>query len=134
MYKVKMRESFLETDFTRMWISNGILYIEYKPKLVMNLEIAKQIVSDRLKVSNGVTRPAILDARNFISMDRQAMKYYKTKETVLFVSAAAFLPGSALGSLAGNIFLMLEKPLIPTKLFTNEEKALEWLEKFKFMN
>lgn len=134
MYKVDMREAYLENDFTRIWISNGILVMEYKPRLVMNIEIAKQIVSDRLKVSNGVSRPILLDARNFVSMDRATMKFYKTKDVVQYVTSAAFLTGNALGSLAGNIFLTLEKPLVPTKLFTDEQKAIAWLEKYKFLN
>ena len=134
MYKVEMKESYLENDFSRMWISNGVLFLQYKPRLVLNLEIAKQIVADRLKVSNGISRPMLLDGRNFVSIDRTSMKYYKTKETVQYVNSAAFLSGSALGTLAGNIFLTLEKPLIPTKLFMDEEKALEWLEKYKFLN
>jgi hypothetical protein len=134
MYKVDMRASFLENDFTKMWISNGIIFIEYKPRLVMNVDIAKQIVSDRIKVSNGVSRPMLLDIRNLVSTDRVTMKYYKTQEVVKYVSSAAIITGSALGSLAGNIFLTLERPLIPTKLFTDESKALEWLEKYKFLN
>jgi hypothetical protein len=134
MYKVEVKESYLENDFCRIWISNGILFVEYKPRLVINLEVAKQIAVDRLKVSNGITRPAILNARNFVSMDRATMKYYKTKELVQYVSAAAFITGNALTSLAGNIFLTLEKPLVPTKLFNDEKKALEWLEKYKFLN
>jgi hypothetical protein len=134
MYKVEMKGSYLENDFCRMWISNGILFAEYKPGLVMNVEIAKQMVHDRLKISDGISRPMLLDGRNFVSMDRATMKYYKTKEVIQCVTAAAFLTGNALTSLAGNIFLTLEKPLIPTKLFTDEKKALEWLEKFKFLN
>lgn len=134
MYKVDKRESYLENDFCRMWVSNGIIFIEYKPRLVMNIDIAKQIVKDRLTVSNGVTRPMFLDGRGFVSMDRATMKYYKTKETIQYVSSAAFISGSALSTLAGNIFLSLEKPLIPTKLFTDEDRALEWLEKYKFLN
>ncbi|HET8962937.1 MAG TPA: hypothetical protein VFM99_03520, partial [Chitinophagales bacterium] len=107
---------------------------EYKPRLIMNIEIAKQIVNDRLKVSNGVSRPILLDARNFVSMDRATMKFYKTKDVVQYVTSAAFLTGNALGNLAGNIFLTLERPLVPTKLFTDEQKAVAWLEKYKFLN
>ncbi len=131
---VDVKESFLENDFCQMWLSNGIMILEYKPKLVINLHVAKQILSDRLKLANGVTRPLLLDARNFISMDRASMKFYKTKETIQYINASAFISGSALGSLAGNIFLTMERPLVPTKLFTNGKNALEWLEKFKFMN
>jgi hypothetical protein len=134
MYKVEMKESYMENDHCRIWLSNGIVFMEYKPRLVMNVEIAKQMVVDRLKVSNGISRPIFLDGRNFVSMDRATMKYYKTKEVVQCVTAAAFLTGNALTSLAGNIFLTLEKPLVPTKLFSDEKKALEWLEKYKFLN
>lgn len=134
MYKVEMKESYQENDFCRMWISNGILIVEYKPGLVMNVEVAKQMVSDRLKFSNGISRPVLLDGRNFVSMDRATMKYYKTKEVVQCITAGAFLTGNALTCLAGNIFLTLEKPLVPTKLFSDEKKALEWLEKYKFLN
>jgi hypothetical protein len=134
MYKVEMKESYLENDFTKMWVSNGILFVEYKPGLVMNLEIAKQIVNERIKVSNGVSRPMFLDVKNLVSTDRATMKYYKKKEVIQYVSSCALITGSALGSLAGNIFLTLEKPLIPTKLFTDQSKALDWLEKYKFLN
>lgn len=129
-----MKESYQENDFCRMWISNGILHGEYKPELVMNVEIAKQMVNHRLKVSNGVSHPMLLDVRNLVSTDRTTMKYYKTKEVVQYVTAAAIITGNSITSLAGNIFLTLEKPLIPTKLFTDEKKALEWLEKYKYLN
>jgi hypothetical protein len=108
--------------------------MEYKPGLVMNIDNARKMVSDRLKVSNGITRPLLLKARNFISMDRATMKFYKTKEVVQHVTCAAFILDSALGTLAGNIFLALEKPLVPTKIFKDEQKALEWLEKYKYLN
>ncbi|HRG52001.1 MAG TPA: hypothetical protein PLL00_04130 [Bacteroidia bacterium] len=134
MYKEDRRESYLENDHCRIWVTNGILIMEYKPGLVMNIDNARKMVSDRLKVSNGITRPLLLKARNFISMDRATMKFYKTKEVVQHVTCAAFILDSALGTLAGNIFLALEKPLVPTKIFKDEQKALEWLEKYKYLN
>ncbi|HRG37699.1 MAG TPA: hypothetical protein PK289_04140, partial [Bacteroidia bacterium] len=133
MYKEDRRESYLENDHCRIWVTNGILIMEYKPGLVMNIDNARKMVSDRLKVSNGITRPLLLKARNFISMDRATMKFYKTKEVVQHVTCAAFILDSALGTLAGNIFLALEKPLVPTKIFKDEQKALEWLEKYKYL-
>lgn len=129
-----MKESSEENDFCWMRVSNGILFVKFKPGLVINVEIAKQMYYDRLKFSNGISRPLLLDGRNFVSMDRATMKYYKTKEVTQCITAAAFLTGNALTSLAGNLFLTLEKPLIPTKLFTDEKKAVEWLEKYKFLN
>jgi hypothetical protein len=126
----ELKESYLENAFCRIWLSNGIIFVEYKSRLVMNMEAAKQIVHDRLKISDGVSRPLFLDARNLVSIDRATMKYYKTKEVVQYITSAAFLTGSALTTLASNIFLELEKPLVPTRLFTDEKKALRWLGKY----
>jgi hypothetical protein len=130
MPETETKESYLENDFSRIWLSKGIVFVEYKPRLVMNMEAAKQIVTDRLKISSGVSRPLFLDARNLVSIDRATMKYYKTKEVVQHITSAAFLTESALTTLASNIFLALEKPLVPTRLFTDEKKALRWLGKY----
>lgn len=127
----RKKEAYLENKYAEYWIENEVLFLVYKRRLVMTLDVAKKIVEDRLKVSNGISRPMFLDARNFLSTNRETMRYYKTKEVVQFVTAGAGLLGSYLGWLAGSIFLALEKPLIPSKLFTDEKKALEWLEKYK---
>ncbi|HET6227768.1 MAG TPA: hypothetical protein VFF27_15905 [Bacteroidia bacterium] len=134
MYKVDVKGSCQENDFCRIWISNGVMFVEYKPGLIMTLETAKFMVNERLRLSDGTSYPVLLDVRNLVSTERAAMKYYKTKEVTRYITSAALLTGNALTSLAGNIFLTLEKPLIPTKLFTDEKKALEWLEKYKFLN
>jgi hypothetical protein len=128
------KESYLENEYAEYWIESGILVLVYKRRLVMTIDVAKKIVEDRIKVSDGISRPLLLDGRNFLSTDRETMRYYKTNEVVRFVTSSAFITGSNLGWLAGNIFLALEKPLVPTKLFTDRKKALEWLEKYKYLN
>jgi hypothetical protein len=45
-------------------------------------------------------------------------------------SAAALLIGSPLTRAIGNFFMGLNKPLIPTRLFTSETEALAWLKGF----
>ena len=134
MYKIKLKESFLENDYVSMWIENGILFVEYKPGFLWTVEMSKKVVEDRLKLSNGITRPVFVDGRNFISTDRATMKYNKTPDVVKCISAAVFYIDDYVHQLAGNIFLALKKPLVPTKLFTDKEKGLEWLEKYKYLS
>jgi hypothetical protein len=45
MYKTETKESYLENDFCWIWISDGILFLQYKPRLIMGLEVSKQIGS-----------------------------------------------------------------------------------------
>jgi hypothetical protein len=129
-----MKESCFENEYVAYWIEKNILNIFYKPGLIINMAVANQIVLDRLKISNGVTRPILTDARHFVSIDNLSLKYLKSREASRYVSAGAFLIDNYIHRLVGNIFLNIDKPLIPAKLFTDKEKALQWLEQFKFIN
>ena len=42
----------------------------------------------------------------------------------------AFVIKSLAQKLLGNAYLKINKPVVPTALFDNEEKAIEWLQKF----
>ncbi len=37
---------------------------------------------------------------------------------------------SPISSMIGNFFIRISKPLVPTKIFTDEAKAKEWLKQF----
>lgn len=47
------------------------------------------------------------------------------------VIAAAVLIDSPLGSMIGNFFISISRPLRPTKIFTDEVEAKKWLNKLK---
>jgi hypothetical protein len=46
------------------------------------------------------------------------------------VKACALITGSGFNRTLGNIFLTIDKPAVPTKLFTDEGKAREWLQQY----
>lgn len=46
------------------------------------------------------------------------------------VSGVAILLSSGVPKIIGNLFLRFSKPEYPTRLFTNKEKALEWLKSY----
>lgn len=126
-----MAEELIETEYALHWIEEGILNAVYKPNLVLTESIAKKLVEDRLKISKGITMPIFVDLREIISADTKARKYMAGEEAVRFISAGAFQVNGLISKLAGNIFIAVDKPLVPTKLFTDRDKAIGWLEKFK---
>ena len=128
------KERFTENEYVEIWIENGIVYEVFKPDTILTIDVAKQVVIDRLKVSNEMTTPIFIDIRNLISSDSRARQYMASKGAVDYISAGAFLMDNELMRLLGNIFIKVDKPLIPTKLFTDTEKALTWLQSFKFLN
>ena len=44
--------------------------------------------------------------------------------------ATALLTSSPVSKTIGNFFMGLNKPLSPTRLFTNSDKAIQWLHTF----
>lgn len=126
-----MQERYIDHDFFEIWYENGIVFEIFKKNSILDLELSKQVVQERLKVSNGIDAPIFIDLRNVFSTDTKARKYMASKEAVEYLTAGAFLIDNELMKLAGNIFIKIDKPLVPVKLFTDRDKALLWLEAYK---
>lgn len=133
-----MKESVIDTEYCEMWLENGIIFQVYKPDLVVTIDIAKAMVEDRIKISNGITRPMLADIKNLVSIDSEAREYLASERAIYLLSAGAILLGSSLkdyiATLAAKIYLKIDRPPFPTKLFNDKEKALIWLETFGNLN
>ena len=128
------RENYFENEFIKIWLEDDIIFLEYAPNVVITLDIAIKIVKERLKISSGTTRPMVSDARKAATMDKDARGYFSEGDSIKYVSAGAILINNKLHQFIGNIFLKVNKPPIPAKLFTSKESALKWLERYKNLN
>lgn len=61
---------------------------------------------------------------------KEAREYAASPEIAALTIAAAVLIGGSLSKIMGNIFLKFNTPPYPTKLFTDEQQAIEWLKTF----
>src|SRR5688572_17656347 len=100
-----MKESYFENEYAEMWIENGVVFQVYKKDLIINIDIARRLFQDRLKVSDSITRPVFVDITNLVSIDRASMKYYKKSEVVQYISATAIYIDNYITRLIGNVFL-----------------------------
>ncbi|HEX8547347.1 MAG TPA: hypothetical protein VF691_10330 [Cytophagaceae bacterium] len=129
-----MEEGYFKNDFTKMWMKDGIVYTEYTPNLNITLAMAKVAVIERVKFMNGVSRPIFADVRNALSIDKEARDYLSSKEGTQYLSAGGFLVSSQVEKIMGTFFIKINRPIIPTKLFTNYEEAVKWLGTFRNTN
>jgi hypothetical protein len=117
-----------DNDYVSMWIEDGILFSDYKKKLVIDLDVAKMIVKDRLDFTAGKSYPIVIDFSNLKSADKQARDYMNDPEGGLKgLLAGAFVSNNALATLFINLYLKINKPSVPAKFFTNRKEALDWL-------
>lgn len=117
-----------------MWLNNDILYGKYKHDLVIDIYMAKKMVKDRHKVSAGISRPFLVDVTGLLCVDTDGRNYLAGPAGCELISAGAIYTKNKLLAFVGNAFILLDKPLVPAKVFSNEEAAVRWLEPFKFPN
>ncbi len=127
-------KGYIDTPYYKMWLENGIIYHVYKPDLIITIDIAREMVNHRLELTNATTYPVFIDVRNLISIKADARKHLAGPEAVKYVSAGAIYLDNYLHYLTGMVFLKIDTPAIPSRLFTGKEKALRWLEMFKNLN
>ena len=75
--------------------------------------------------------PLLIDARGIKSMEREARAFFTANGRNTNTLAFAIIIDSSVSKVVGNFFLGINKPIVPTKLFSNEDNAIEWLKQFK---
>ena len=119
----------IETPYITFWVKGNVLYCKYAKDLDVTLEVAKFCVESRIFFTKGKSFTLLVDMRGIRSITKEARTYLATIGSTL-VKAGALITGSPWNKTIGNIFLAIDKPQVPTKLFTEESKALEWLDQF----
>ncbi len=127
-----MEKVEIDHKYGKFWFDeNDIFNFKYREGVVIDLEAAKFISSERKKLFEGKRYAILVDGRDLKSILPPASKYFSSKENTELFTASAFLVGSALSRFFGNYYLKFFPPNIPTALFTNKEKAIEWLLQYK---
>jgi hypothetical protein len=114
-----------------IWLEDdGIVRVRVKPHIQIDLQDAKAAVSAISSVSGGKTRPVLVNMTELMAMDRDARLYFASEMGATVAVAAALIINSPLSRAIGNFFMGLNRPVIPTRLFTSEAEALTWLKGF----
>ena len=126
------KHSYLENQYGEFWIEDGIIVEVFKPTIKnISLEIAVMMVSDRLKISNGVTMPLFVDLNNASSIDLNAREFFSAGDSLKYVSASAFLLHNYIHWLGGKLFLSINRPKTRIEFFRIRGKAMKWLKNYR---
>jgi len=118
-----------ENEYATFWIEAGILYFVYKRNTTIDLNAAKQIVNDRIKFQQLVDYPILCDIRGMKSIDRAARDFL-AKEGSSYTKGVAVVVDTPMTKIISNFYLGLNKPIAPTKMFTERQEALNYLQQF----
>jgi hypothetical protein len=111
--------------------SDGIMLISLKENVTLNLKDAEDMVRTFGEMGEGKKFPLLFIAGSDTSVNTEARYYASTPEANRFTIASAFVVKSVAQKLLGNAYVTFNKPITPTRIFTNEQDAHDWLLTFK---
>jgi hypothetical protein len=104
----------------------------YKPKLEIDINVAKELVDNRLDFTNGENHYILVDFTNVKSVTKEARDYMNDpKGGLKGLLAGAFLSNSLVTTLFINMYLKINQPTVPAKFFTKKDEAINWLKGLK---
>ena len=108
----------------------GIVHVTSFQGVEETLDQAKASIAAIRQVSDGTLRPLLLDMRPIKSQTREVRNYYASPAASSAYTGVAILVGSPISRMIGNMFIGIGKLPVPTKLFSAEQEALQWLTNF----
>jgi len=107
---------------------DGILQISLKSNYKLTLPDAEAMVKRFKEMGNGKKFLLLFLAGNDTTVATDARYYASGAEANKYTIASAFVVKSIAQKLLGNAYVTFNKPITPTKIFTDEEEAVKWLQ------
>ena len=96
-------------------------------------ELAKENVDAQERVRDIVSKAktrVLIDMTAVSAISKEARDYFANERTASIQRATALLISSPVSRIIGNFFMGLNRPISPTRLFTDPHKAILWLHTF----
>lgn len=108
-------------------IKKGIIENVIHDYVTLDYEQVAEIRSINQKLSDGVHYAVLVDSGLYTSITKEARELSASKEFSKTTLAKALLVRNMGHRLVGQIYIKMNKPHIKTKIFSNREKAIKWL-------
>ena len=107
---------------------DGIFCVAMK---VINRELEERDVRELTEsigiIGKGAKYPILIIVQEYNSITKEASEYAASEIAARYTIANAVVVKSAAIRIATNFFIRIFKPVRPTKMFSEEEKAIQWL-------
>lgn len=110
----------------------GLLIVRINDGAAQSLADAQENLATAISETGGRRRPLLIDIRGAQPLEANVRHHYSGQTLVERFSALALLiEGSPLGRMMGNVYLRVARPGIPTQLFSEETRAVAWLNAYR---
>jgi hypothetical protein len=96
----------------------------------ISVEDVKAIAQSCKNAGGGRVLPLLIKVDKYTLPSAEARKFIAQADSNPYAKAEAYVISDLPQKIVGNFFLKFDKPARPTKMFTKEEEAMEWLKQF----
>ena len=107
---------------------DGIIQFFYGDSINYTMKETEELENVVSKITKGVVHKSLRVAGKFSNIDIEVMKYLSRGRSTLFTLADSFVLHSMPQKLLANFYLKINKPVLPTKFFTQTTEAEQWLQ------
>lgn len=123
-------EKIGETSFCTLYRNQDLkmLMVRYHQGETIDLEKGKKLVEMVYPHIKAGLLLGITDATApYLQISRETREYYSNNKSMQITRAHAVVVNDLHTRLLVNFFIRFDKPVIPVRLFTSFEKAIDWL-------
>ena len=121
------RMATFEQIFETTMDPRGFIVSRVAPLAEIDIAAARANTIKVLELSGDQVYPILVDIRKIRSISKEARDHFAMRDRKPGVVAIAMLVSSPLSRIIGNFFLGLNHPSVPTRMFTDRERAEEWI-------
>jgi hypothetical protein len=118
---------FRNEKFEIFVLSNNIFKLKPHINVELDVEDAYEMRKNFLNFSKGNKFAVLTDATNYFSTTSELRQLLASATFTELRFATAIVTNSMANKIIGNFFIKVNKPATPTKLFSSEKLAFEWL-------
>ncbi len=123
-----MDEIEIETEFAVFYYDANLLKAIYKENANISIKAATEIVDKRILITQNKMHKLLIIVPKKINMTKEARDYLSGEYGIKNIIASAIVVTSKYSNFLTKLFIKIIKPPMPTKIFSNEEKAIQWLQ------
>lgn len=111
--------------------NDGIVRKKFFTDIDIEMEDGIENLAAVKALTEGQPYLVLSDGRVNVRVSPEARAFSASEEASRNRIAEAILINSVAARLTANFYIRFNKPSTPTRIFTDEQKALEWLRKFR---
>lgn len=107
--------------------SDGIIQLNTAEDAWFTIKEAREFVAALKYITDGIPHLVLKIPGRRASVDKESRSYMATPEALQYSIAAAVIVRNVVQRMIGNLYLRVDKPAKPIRLFDSSEEAIAWL-------